>query len=264
MAWHAWRSKGHSSAYPQLASPRPGSVDVVLQRRGGGKQQPCLQGGSFSGEGEQKRGQPVVRQRSDGKPERSTAKKFKTSMQIHGELLHCTLPPRVLPDCMDTCIRQLCDHQVHFPSCVHRQRDSLHHRPEAGVLCAGESDSEEQAISSDSEEQKRWRPATTSGRCAVCKRAKKGRCGTETAPAKCEKRAENARRPAGDRERGAGQAGHPGSAPSKHSLKRKNSWDLDDMQVIPVPKGALTMTRNRVTGMLWGRSESVALSRVSL
>ena len=25
---------------------------------------------------------------------------------------------------------------------------------------------------------------TTSGRCAVCKRAKKGRCGTDTAPAK--------------------------------------------------------------------------------
>ena len=121
------------------------------------------------------------------------------------------------------------------------------------MLCAGESDSEEQAISSDSEEQKRWRPATTSGRCAVCKRAKKGRCGTETAPAKCEKRAENARRPAGDRERGAGQHAHQGSAPGKHSLKRKNSWDLDDMQVIRAPKGAFTMHHEENAGELWDR-----------
>ena len=45
-----------------------------------------MQGGqqAFDGEGEQKRGQPLIKQRSDGKPERSTAKKFKTSMQIHG------------------------------------------------------------------------------------------------------------------------------------------------------------------------------------
>ena len=122
------------------------------------------------------------------------------------------------------------------------------------MLCAGESDSEEQAISSDSEEQKRWRPATTSGRCAVCKRAKKGRCGTETAPAKCEKRAENARRPAGDRERGAGQHAHPGSAPSKHSLKRKNSWDLDDMQVICAPKApssCITRKMQESCGIGW-------------
>lgn len=40
---------------------------------------------SFSGDGEQKRGHAVIKQRSDGKPERSTAKKFKTSMQIHGK-----------------------------------------------------------------------------------------------------------------------------------------------------------------------------------
>ena len=47
---------------------------------------------SFSGDGEQKRGHVVIKQRSDGKPERSTAKKFKSSMQIHGKsrprLLH--------------------------------------------------------------------------------------------------------------------------------------------------------------------------------
>ena len=105
---------------------------------------------------------------------------------------------------------------------------------EAAVLCAGESDSEEQAISSDSEEQKRWRPAATSGRCAVCKRAKKGRCGTETAPAKCEKRAENARKPA------SSERQHPlqSSLPSKHSLKRRSSWDLDDMQVKPAQSTA--------------------------
>lgn len=40
---------------------------------------------SFSGDGEQKRGNVVIKQRSDGKPERSTAKKFKSSMQIHGK-----------------------------------------------------------------------------------------------------------------------------------------------------------------------------------
>jgi hypothetical protein len=40
---------------------------------------------SFSGDGEQKRGHVVIKQRSDGKPERSTAKKFKSSMQIHGK-----------------------------------------------------------------------------------------------------------------------------------------------------------------------------------
>ncbi len=38
---------------------------------------------SFSDD-EQKRGQTVIKQRTDGKPERSTAKKFKTTMQIHG------------------------------------------------------------------------------------------------------------------------------------------------------------------------------------
>ena len=48
---------------------------------------------SFSDD-EQKRGQPVIKQRSDGKPERSTAKKFKTTMQIHGA--HPYLPASTL------------------------------------------------------------------------------------------------------------------------------------------------------------------------
>ena len=52
---------------------------------------------------------------------------------------------------------------------------------------AGESDTgseapeEEASESSDSEDARQWRPQS-GGRCAVCKRAKKGRCGTDTAP----------------------------------------------------------------------------------
>ncbi|CAL8463497.1 g3031 [Coccomyxa elongata] len=119
---------------------------------------------------------PVIRQRSDGKPERQAAKRFKSAVQLHGD---------------------------------------------------SESDeaTPEPSESSDSEVHK-WRPQSTPGRCDVCKRAKKGRCGTETAPARCERRPENS-----TKNNLSARNNHSGSA--KPSLKRKNSWEVDGVKGYP-------------------------------
>ena len=57
---------------------------------------------------------------------------------------------------------------------------------------------------------------------------KHAECLTKWDPRRCEKRIENMRKPGSER-----AAGHPlqNSLPSKQSLKRKNSWDLDKMPV---------------------------------
>ena len=60
---------------------------------------------SFS-DSEQKPGQPLIKQRSDGKPERSTATKFKTTMQIHGAALH--LPASTPSSTMQSVILRAC------------------------------------------------------------------------------------------------------------------------------------------------------------
>ena len=142
---------------------------------------------SFSGDGErEKRSQALIKQRSDGKPERSTAKKFKTTMQIHGDLLStlfqhplccalCAFPDDWHWASAQTLIIGFgCNGQPQNKSTHSNQESYAHskiatahrglalHRP-LGFLTkvgnpAGESDSEEQAISSDSKEQKKWRP----------------------------------------------------------------------------------------------------------